>query len=866
MVSPVTSDRPVAPAMPETHRLIARIRSLVALRSTLILGGRALLVASAISVVAVLLGKFFALPWARSILVAWPILTALALLALFVGIVLGLLRTPRPLAAASMADRFAGPTDHLRAALELSQRTPQDPFVGILLADAERAARACPPAKVVPMRFGRAWPIAALLLAGAVAAAVWVPTRTLDPRRAARTPDPGAPALASEVARVAQEVRAASESVGPAISPRDAERLAELERELLDGSIRTDDARAEAAASAASLADRAEREAEQNRIAADRLREIASAASERAAANPAPDDPSADATAPAPGFDPSEAAEAGTPSNPKPESPTTRSMPDPNVNELMNALSEGDLARAAEAARQLSEQAESLSLEERARIAEQLDALAEAMDQQIPPPEPSSSEATPPAESKPPQSDPSPSPSSAPSPTQPPSQPAAPAPAQPQPAPTPGTAPEPSEAPEDPIEAQADAQESAARDRAESIKQQAERSAERDARSIADAARDAADEMRRPPQPPAPSDQAQDAPQDRPGEQQPRPEQQQGVEQRGAEPQKTGQEQRGDQQRQGSGQRGADQQGTEQQQGSEEQGAARQQTGKEQQGERQQQGSEQQGAEQQQGAKPEQASEQQQDAPQQQGTEQQQGDRPQPGSEQQASEQQQSSEQRGSEQPDSDQPGSEGPGSEQPGAQPQPRPGSGLERLQRTLREASERNADARRQQQAAERLRELSEDLAAGPETLPEPGSQPAPDKREGDNGLARERGTDSPSGGSGLLDSPLTPGPRPSLDRPRTPGEAPTSIENVQGPKPSTPIGSGRAGGERPSDRPAPTEIAPITPSTLREAASGVERAIEQQSVPDRRSDLVRRVFQRYRDRAESASSGSTNPPDRP
>jgi hypothetical protein len=260
MVSPVTSDRPVAPAMPETHRLVARIRSLVALRATLILGGRALLIASVIAVVAMLLGKFFAWPWARSILVAWPILTALTVFALSTGIVLGLLRTPRPLAAASMADRFAGPTDHLRAALELSQRTPQDPFVGILLADAERAARACTPAKVVPMRFGRAWPLATFLLAAAVASVIWVPVRTIDPRRMARDPDPAAPALASEVARVAQEVRAASESVGPAISPRDAERLAELERELLDGSIRTDDARAEAAASAASLADRAERE------------------------------------------------------------------------------------------------------------------------------------------------------------------------------------------------------------------------------------------------------------------------------------------------------------------------------------------------------------------------------------------------------------------------------------------------------------------------------------------------------------------------------------------------------------------------------------------------------------------------------
>lgn len=76
---------------------------------------------------------------------------------------------------------------------------------------------------------------------------------------------------------------------------------------------------------------------------------------------------------------------------------------------------------------------------------------------------------------------------------------------------------------------------------------------------------------------------------------------------------------------------------------------------------------------------------------------------------------------------------------------------------------------------------------------------------------------------------------------------------IDDVQGPRPREPIGSGRIVSERPSDpNTVPARVELITPARLREAASGAERAIEQQAVPDRRSDLVRRVFRRYSERA--------------
>lgn len=45
------------------------------------------------------------------------------------------------------------------------------------------------------------------------------------------------------------------------------------------------------------------------------------------------------------------------------------------------------------------------------------------------------------------------------------------------------------------------------------------------------------------------------------------------------------------------------------------------------------------------------------------------------------------------------------------------------------------------------------------------------------------------------------------------------------------------------------------------VREAASGAERAIENQAVPPRHADLIRRVFQRYVDRLPEASSDATD-----
>lgn len=53
--------------------------------------------------------------------------------------------------------------------------------------------------------------------------------------------------------------------------------------------------------------------------------------------------------------------------------------------------------------------------------------------------------------------------------------------------------------------------------------------------------------------------------------------------------------------------------------------------------------------------------------------------------------------------------------------------------------------------------------------------------------------------------------------------------------------------------------------TAEAVREAREGAERAIDQQVVPRRHADLVRRVFQRYAERtgaADAPDAGSTRP----
>lgn len=789
---------------------------------------------------------------------AWPVLVAIVGVAWVIGIVFGMARMPGVLAAASMADRAIGRSDHIRSALELAPRERGDAFVAILLRDAERAASESEPARVVSIALGRSWALGGVLLVAACCAVVWLPARSIDRDRTVARADPAAARVASEVARAAQEVRAVSEATGPAISKRDAERLADIERELREGGMRSEDARAEAASTTASLAERAEREADQNRVASERLRDLASAASRTA-------------------LDAGRESEQGGEAEADAQS---QQALDPRLDALLRSLAGGDVGKAADLARELAEHAESLSPEERSRMAEQLDALARAIE----------SEAARSAQAMGENAEAERGTGSS---------------AREQERQPEGeqgqTNPDRGVEEADPIDAAADASEREQRERERDVEEQGSRTAERDAKSIAEAARQAADELRKPASEDVRTQEQRAAGESSPeSERKPEGSPEQGAgagaEQRAADAQGDSRSQSGAREDQGQSQqdqaaekkeggaegeaersggeqaaereRGAGEGGEQrtgsdqaagheeraggeggraseqgaQEQGQAEQGESGQKQGGQEQGaqgsdDRAQQGDQRTGSREQGGAQ----SERSRRASGNQGQSEQGESGEQQGERRQGAEGVARESERGGQ-------GEQGERSSQQSERQGDEPGepsrgapSGLERFQQALRNAAERNADARRQQEAAERLREVSERLASGGE--PE----------EGERGASRGGEREDPRSGSGL-ERFAGEGRQGPPGVPQRAGSGPTSIEEVKGPRDDGSNRGGRVAGERPSELSAPREMAPITPGALREAASGIERAIEQQSVPDRRSDLVRRVFQRYRDRAEA------------
>ncbi|MCC6661616.1 MAG: hypothetical protein IT437_12105 [Phycisphaerales bacterium] len=173
----------------------------------------------------------------------------------------------------------------------------------------------------------------------------------------------------------------------------------------------------------------------------------------------------------------------------------------------------------------------------------------------------------------------------------------------------------------------------------------------------------------------------------------------------------------------------------------------------------------------------------------------------------------------------STEPGQKG---EERGDGPGQKPG-GLDRLQRQIREMARGREAPREMGQRARRLRDAARDLIRGP-----------------------GRGSDQdPSWGRGAGSSgePGVPPPIPS--RPVLAGDDPVDARH------------GPLGGTTPKERviaewyspdradPAGTAVSGMQ-TDLRAAVRGAERAVEQQSVPARHSDLVRRVFRRYAERA--------------
>jgi hypothetical protein len=136
-------------------------------------------------------------------------------------------------------------------------------------------------------------------------------------------------------------------------------------------------------------------------------------------------------------------------------------------------------------------------------------------------------------------------------------------------------------------------------------------------------------------------------------------------------------------------------------------------------------------------------------------------------------------------------------------------------RLTERLREMARREQDAREMKQGADELRERAERLLEGMDE----GQRRALER------WAAQLEREAP---------PEWTGPTETIDAmgDTTPGE--------------------RVAGEwygRGSDSPSPEEVA----QRIMRARRGVERSIEQQTVPRRHADFLRRVFERYAERAQ-------------
>ncbi len=109
--------------------------------------------------------------------------------------------------------------------------------------------------------------------------------------------------------------------------------------------------------------------------------------------------------------------------------------------------------------------------------------------------------------------------------------------------------------------------------------------------------------------------------------------------------------------------------------------------------------------------------------------------------------------------------------------------------------------------------------------------------------------------------------PGDEPSpavAQRPPSAAEEPGTTPVDARRRPSGPGASERVLAEYYSDRPVDREAAagPAPTGLFQQAARAAEQAVEQQAVPARHSDLVRRVFRRYASQPAAPASEPSKP----
>lgn len=166
----------------------------------------------------------------------------------------------------------------------------------------------------------------------------------------------------------------------------------------------------------------------------------------------------------------------------------------------------------------------------------------------------------------------------------------------------------------------------------------------------------------------------------------------------------------------------------------------------------------------------------------------------------------------------------------------------GLDRLEKELRRMAEEGRTIDRRLLESQSLREQAKRML----------EQASPEQRERLEDLAQRL-----AGGEGSRrGGPVTPPtPRRELDQvPTAPVDARGAAPDAGGPTIAQWLGEGERG------VPQRERLA----EGVRRAAEGIEQSLEQQAVPARHGDFVRRVFERYVRRAQSpGAEGSSSPP---
>jgi hypothetical protein len=237
----------------QTLRVAAATARRALLADAVLWSGRGLAAGSGAAILAVAAAKLTALD------AGWPLLVGLPVACgLMAGVAIAAVRRWDLLRAAEAADRSLGLKDKLSSAIELS-RSPLEgtdaAFASWSIREAELAAARVEPAKVVPLRWEWWWGLWPVLIAAAVAAAVFAPELAWRERlRDGRSPQQFAEqrAAAAQVQQVAQSLEAEPE-VRDIAAERELKALEALHQELISGSA---DPRQASAAAAGELESR----------------------------------------------------------------------------------------------------------------------------------------------------------------------------------------------------------------------------------------------------------------------------------------------------------------------------------------------------------------------------------------------------------------------------------------------------------------------------------------------------------------------------------------------------------------------------------------------------------------------------------